>query len=247
MISLLPLAIVGGAGPLVTAHLQCELLHAYQRIHGAQLDHEFPAIVSFNRALAGVDQKGVRDKVSTASDLSRLAQQATGCQARLAIVPCASLSPLLPEDTSELRWVRWVDHAAHRLSLMGARRMGVIGSRSARRDGVFRRPLERWGMEAIELPPALQDDADALIWQGMTGHIPEAFRSHLDRCHTFFIGQGCDAVWWGCTELAFLSPDWCPLPHCMTPMDAMVSAVMERWSVVSLPAAPVSDTITQPY
>ena len=229
MSSPFPLAVVGGAGPLVSAHLQCELLRAYQRTQGAQLDDAFPAIVSFNQALSGVGPEGVVDGPRAAADVWALAQRAVACGARLAIAPCASLNPWLPEDTTGLKWIRWVDHAAHRLGAAGARRVGVIGSRSAQRDGVFRDPLERWGIEAVELPSALQIEADALIWQGMTGEFPAVDHVRLERCHDFFISQGCDAIWWGCTELSFLPDAWRPTLPCLTPMDSMVAAVMNRW------------------
>ena len=238
------LALVGGAGPLVSARLQCELLAAYQRATGARLDADFPALLSLNRALAGVGPHGVHDGHRASIDLAALGRQARACGARLAIAPCASLSRLLPADNEGLEWVRWVDDAARRLVESGSARVGVIGSRSAQRDGVFKTPLEQVGIEVVNLPPVLQDDADALIWEGMLGCVPESCRVRLGRCHAYFLSQGCDAVWWGCTELAFLPQHWLPSLLCVTPMEAMVSAVMERWLPHQLPETlPESVTI----
>lgn len=223
------LALVGGAGPLVSARLQCELLAAYQRATGARLDADFPALLSLNRAVAGVGPHGVDNGDQASVDLVVLGRQARACGARLAIAPCASLSRLLPSDGEGLKWVHWVDRAARRLAERGSARVGVIGSRSAQRDGVFKTPLEQAGLEVVNLPPVLQDDADALIWEGMLGRVPESCCARLERCHTYFLSQGCDAVWWGCTELAFLPQQWLPSLPCITPMEAMVSAVMEHW------------------
>lgn len=233
------LAILGGAGPLVAARLQCALLEAYQRATGAQRDEDFPAIFSLNQAVGGVGATGVEQPERTRHHLARLADLARPCGAQLALVPCASLNPWTPEDEAGLAWVHWVDEAAEYLRLTGATRVGVMGSRSARRDGVFRVPLQAQGLEVVELPDSLQADADAIIWQAMSGQASEACRQRLERCHAFFRTHGCDAIWWGCTEFSVLPDTWRPNVRCVGPMDAMVASMMRRWvsPSFSLPAA----------
>ena len=220
------LAILGGAGPLVCARVQLELLARFQRQTGARSDEEFPSVFSFNTAIAGVGPGGLEDLERAAKAMWRLAEMTKSAGAQAALVPCASVHPALLEGFP-LPVVDWLGAAARSLAATHTT-VGVMGSRSSRRDGVFRSPLLAAGARVLELDDEHQALADAIIEEAMTGSVKPATQEQVQACEAFLRQRGAGVTWWGCTEFSFVPSSWA-LGEVLEPLEAMTTPVLEAW------------------
>lgn len=219
------LGIVGGAGPLVAARLQWEFLSAYQRATGARKDSDYPPVICVNAALAEVDETGVKDAHQAGKSLQGVLETMANAGATHALVACASLHACLPSapPLPVLDWLRW---PAIKLAGAGSSSIGVVGSSSARKDGVFRQALTAQGVEAIELPEEGQSLADRLIAQGMTGVFGSEEKALMEDIRSILESQGATCIWWGCTELSLMPRSWMK-DQDLYSMQAMVSTMLQ--------------------
>ena len=218
------LGILGGAGPLIAAQLQCALLGAHQQRTGAWRDADFPAIVSVNTALAGVDGTGVADGAALQVDLARTWGHLEKLGAQRIIVPCASAHPYLMLGQATV--VDWLGLGARRMRAMGPR-IGVVASASSTDGGLFHDLLERVGAQCVV--PQNMPMVTALIEAGMRGYY-DARHHHMVRQITQELERAeVDGVWWACTELSFLPQAWLGERHVQS-MGIMVDAALGAWA-----------------
>lgn len=214
--------LLGGAGPLISAHFQYELLSRFQNQSGAVEDHDFPAIVSINQALSGVDQTGVASFDLAKMALKEHAHRAQKAGANRFIIICGSLHSVWEPDPS-LSWINWIDHTVQGFKKKGQRKIGVVGSASSRQDQLFVKALEKEGLQTIELDANHQALSNQLIVWGMTGQFPQEAHFLVQKLERYMESQGADGVWWACTELSFLPKSW--LSHySVQSLDQMIDA-----------------------
>ena len=222
--------VVGGAGPLVAARLQWDFLQHFQRQTQAWRDEEFPAVVSVNCALEGVDERGVVHPQAASMALRRSFEALESMGAQCVVVACASLHPHIPSLHCALDWLGF---AARHLALSGVERVGVVGSCSSRQDGVFSDALLAAGLIPVELDASFQTLADALIRQGMTGQMEGGSRSRIDVLSNHLRAAGAQVVWWGCTELSFIPAQWLA-PGDIQSVPMIVEAMLREVSIPRL-------------
>lgn len=227
--------ILGGAGPLVTAHLGLNLLVEHQRRTKAWQDTDFPATVCVNRALAGVGASGVEDPNLVMRSARQAVASLKAAGANRLLVACASLTPYLPADLGGLRLLDWLDWSAQYLKRQGIETVGVVGSSSARRDGLFHQALAAHGLHAVGLDNTHQAMADALIAQGMMGRFESEHRDLVSILSQTLSHAGAQAVWWGCTELSLLPADWLG-PADLQSMTSMVGVCLDDFGVTVAPS-----------
>lgn len=218
------LGVIGGAGPLVAARFHEILLRHYQAITAARADDEFPGITVLNQALAGVNETGVSDPGLAQDALSRQVTVLRQLGSQAWILACASLHSL--PSATEPDCVPWLLDAASSLAAQGYTRIGIVGSRSSRQDGVFDQACLRQCLEPVRLTDQSQQLADRLIAQGMTGGYRPADRD-LVRAIEQDLAPRCDLIWWGCTELSFLPASWLSSPSLLS-LDAMVQSALSH-------------------
>lgn len=219
------IGVLGGAGPLIAARFQWDWLQAHQRRTGAWRDADYPALLSLNQALAGVDETGLADPIAAGKALATQAQTAHQAGATHLIVACASLHAVLDPARAPCPLIDWLAQGAADLRARGLHRIGIVESQSSRRDAVFARALVVAGLEPVALPAPLAVHADALIRQGMAGRLRAPERAHV-RTIEAWLAPRCELIWWGCTELSFIPRAWLTHPH-LRSLDAMVAACQQ--------------------
>lgn len=200
------LGILGGAGPLIAAHIQMSFLVEYQKLTGVFQDWDFPAVYSINQAIDGVNSEGVFNpelaQACVAQRMETLARMGAGC----IVIPCASLRPYTPEH--EVVAIDWVGMMSEKLAQENTKTVGVVGSISSARDGIFKQALGEHGIEAVELDRARQALVSGLIEQGMRGMFRPQDKETVDQISNYLLERGAQRIWWGCTELSFLDRHW---------------------------------------
>lgn len=200
--------ILGGAGPLIASRLQWDFLKEHQRRSGAWSDEDFPGVVSINCAIPGISERGLED-VNAARLSLRASMEALHDLGASTLVPaCASLFPALGAPPKGAMLLNWIDFGARLAVGRGVLRVGVVGSASARRDRVFSSALSRVCVECVELDDGCQDQANALIAQGMRGYMTASNRQAVNQISAYLSHRGVQMVWWGCTELSFIPREW---------------------------------------
>lgn len=218
------LGIVGGAGPLVAARLQWEFLSAHQKETGACKDADYPPTLCRNVALPGVDETGVRNAKEAKSALQDALETLAVAGATHALIACASLHACIPLNPP-IPVVNWMEWGARKLYEQGVRSVGVVGSSSARRDGVFRHALLAHDLDVVELSLDEQPLSDRLIAKGMTGRFSAEDRGLVSELRKALVSRGAQRIWWGCTELSLMPRTWLGSGG-ESSMNAMVSALL---------------------
>ncbi len=221
------LGIIGGAGHLIAAHFQVQLLNRFQAYSGACRDGDFPRLLMVNEAIEGVDETGVTDHELSRLSLREYIRGFSCSNVDAVVLPCASLTKILAQEAEgDIQVINWVNHGAHQIKQKGFQRIGIVGSHSSKNDGIFLPELFDHEIEAVVLDTATQYHADMLISQGIRGYISNDYQYHVEKIRAYFSTQKIDAIWWGCTELSFLDKAWLGKNDIVS-MDVLVSSCLK--------------------
>ena len=214
--------ILGGAGPLIAARFQYEFLSRFQHQFGAVEDCDFPAVVSINQALRGVDSSGIASHELAKLSLKEHAHRAEKAGANRMVIICGSLHSVW-NPAPQLDWVDWITHTSNMFKKNGQKRIGVVGSASSLKDQIFVHGLREQGLTPIVLDESHQKLANQLIEWGMSGQMPSEAEKSVQKLNHYFEMQKADAIWWACTELSFIPKSWL-CPHSVQSLDQIIQA-----------------------
>lgn len=221
------IGIIGGAGPLAASHMQHKLMAASAREYGARKDEQFPSIICLNYPIQGITEKGLMDESLALNDLSSRFNVLTAMNCNNAVLCCGSLHHLQTHLPSEVNILNWIEKGVHVLKQSKKTKIGVVGSFSSLSHGLYQSALEKEGLLSAHTPTAIQDQIDGLIELGMSGACEEIMSTHAQSIINFFQSEGCDAVWWACTDL-FNVPSHCSSLFSINSINLMVDCILEK-------------------
>ena len=214
--------ILGGAGPLIAARFQYEFLSRFQHQFGVVEDCDFPAVVSINQALRGVDSSGIASHELAKISLKEHSNRAQKAGANRMVIICGSLHSVW-EPEPHLDWVNWIAHTSSMFRKNGQQRIGIVGSTSSLKDQIFAHALQEQGLTPVVLDERHQQLANQLIEWGMGGYMPPEAEEAVIKLNHYFEMQKTDSIWWECTELSFIPKSWL-LPHSVQSLDQIIQA-----------------------
>lgn len=214
VMSMRTIGVLGGMGPAATA----DFFRRIVTVVGAESDQAHPPCLVYS-ATGIPDRTAHLTNEAGADDPGPALAQAAGklaaAGADVIAIPCNSAHAYLEVvraavDVEVLDMIGLaVDAVARRVA--DARRVGVLAASGTIQVGLYSRPLERSGIEALVPEPAIQADVMSAIRavKGGAAGLDPRLAAAVDR----LVGCGAEAIIAGCTEvpLAF------DAGHCSVP------------------------------
>ena len=200
------LGVIGGLGPIATAHF----MELVIRMTDADTDQEHLDMILYNRP-------SIPDRTSYILDQSKpnplpemirvgnaLARQGAG----LIAIPCMTAHYFHRELTRyiEAPIVHAIHEVAVHLKKHGVTRAGIMATDGSIRSGLFQRELQKHGIEPIIPGEKGQKCVMSVIYDDVKAGLPaemDKFRFASDELRA----QGAQAIILGCTELSLVKRD----------------------------------------
>ncbi|MBE0453313.1 aspartate/glutamate racemase family protein [Roseovarius autotrophicus] len=195
--------ILGGMGPEATILLMQKVLAAVpardDADHVPLLVHQNPQVPSRIKALiegGGTDPGPV---------LARMARDLRAAGAKALAMPCNTAHHYAPaiQNATDLPFLDMLELTAEHLSMVGARRVGMLASPATRLAGVFDAPFAAHGLT----PVFLDDDTSllAIIRAVKASEGPIILKPRLRSEAETLLSQGADHLLVACTELSLMT------------------------------------------
>ncbi|HEX4711919.1 aspartate/glutamate racemase family protein [Phenylobacterium sp.] len=190
----LALGVLGGMGPAATL----DFLTKLQAFTPAKTDQDHL------RVLVDINPKVPDRNVAGASAgpvLAEMAGALAGAGADVLAIACNTAHAYadLIQRASGLPLIDMIETAANSARDMGARRVGVLGTRGALR--LYREYLAAQAMGLVALEPAQQEAFMATLYKVKSGDLGPAVRAEMKAYVADLMAGGAEAVIAGCTEV----------------------------------------------
>lgn len=201
------LGVIGGLGPLATAYFM-ELITNMtdartDQQHLEMIIYSTPSIPDRTAYILGVSREDPCPEIIRVG--RKLARQNVD---RIAI-PCMTAHYFFDRLEAEIPvpLIHGVRETVRHLWENGIRQVGIMATSGTIRAGIFRRELERQGLNAVLPSQKAQADVMHLIY----GNIKAGLPPEMDRFHAAaddLRRSGAEAIILGCTELSLIKRDY---------------------------------------
>lgn len=189
----LVLGVLGGMGPAATVDFLAKL-QAFTPAKGDQ-DH-IRVLVDLNPKVPDRNAPG-----SMAGQvLAEMAGALAGAGAEVLAIPCNTAHAYadLVQRASGLPLIDLIETGATAARELGARRVGVLGTKGALR--LYREYLAAQAMGLVQLPPERQEAFMATIYKIKAGNLGPETQGEMAAYAAELVADGAEAVVAGCTE-----------------------------------------------
>jgi aspartate racemase len=189
----LVLGVLGGMGPAATL-VFLNQVHAFTPATGDQ-DH-LRILMDLNPKVPDRNTLGP----AAGATLAEMAGALAGAGAEVLAMPCntAHAHAGLIQRASGLPLIDLIETGASAARDLGARRVGVLGTKGALR--LYREYLAAQAMGLVSLEPERQDEFMATIYKIKAGDLGPAVRKEMAGYAADLVAAGAEAVVAGCTE-----------------------------------------------
>ena len=200
------LGVIGGLGPIATAHF----MELVIRMTEAETDQEhldmivysFPSIPDRTGYILDNTQPSPLPPMIAIGE--KLAQQGADHIA----IPCMTAHYFHQELSAGIPTpiINGIAETVRHLKENGITRVGIMATTGTIRTGLFRRELERQGLEPVVPSAERQADVMHLIYRNIKANKP----AEMDRFHAVrreLQDRGAQAIILGCTELSLIKRD----------------------------------------
>ena len=203
----LTLGVIGGLGPIATAHFM-ELII---RMTEADTDQEHLDMIIYNRPSIPDRTGYILDstKPNPLPEMIRTGNALARQGAKLIAIPCMTAHYFHADLTRyiEAPIVHAIHEVAAHLKKHGVTRVGIMATDGSIRSGLFQRELQKHGIEPIIPGETGQKCVMSVIYDDVKAGLP----AEMDKFH-FASGElrekGAQAIILGCTELSLVKRDY---------------------------------------
>ena len=201
------LGVIGGLGPIATAHFM-ELII---RMTEADTDQEHLDMILYNRPSIPDRTSYILDSTrpNPLPEMIRMGNALTRQGAKLIAIPCMTAHYFHRELTRyiETPIVHAIHEVAAHLKKHGITRVGIMATDGSIRSGLFQRELQKHGIEPIIPGEQAQKCVMSVIYDDVKANKP----AEMDKFR-FASGElrekGAQAIILGCTELSLVKRDY---------------------------------------
>lgn len=221
------LGVIGGLGPLATAHfmeLVAQMTEVREDLDKLQMiTYNFPAIPDRTGYILGSNLKSpLPGLLSVGHALSR---QEVACIA----IPCITAHYFYGELSGaiEAPIVNGVEETVSLLKQRGFRRVGIMGTDGTVRSGLFSDALERRGIRPVVPSKERQADVMHLIYRNVKVGIPPELE-RLRAVERELLDRGAEVIILGCTELSVIKQRYGVGPGFLDAMEVLAKQSILR-------------------
>ena len=201
------LGVIGGLGPIATAHF----MELVIRMTEADTDQEHLDMILYNRPSIPDRTSYILDstKPNPLPEMIRVGNALARQGAKLIAIPCMTAHYFHRDLTRyiEAPIVHAIHETAAHLKKHGVTKVGIIATDGSIRSQLFQRELEKHGIEPIIPGETAQKCVMSVIYDDVKANKPagmDKFRYASDELRE----QGAQAIILGCTELSLVKRDY---------------------------------------
>ena len=202
----LTLGVIGGLGPIATAHF----MELVIRMTEAHTDQEHLDMIIYNRPSIPDRTGYILDptKPNPLPEMIRVGNALARQGAQLIAIPCMTAHYFHRELTRYLEApiVHAIHECAVHLKKHGITRVGIMATDGTIRSRLFQRELTRHGIEAVIPGPEGQKCVMSVIYDDIKANKP-AGMDKFELASRQLRDQGAEAIILGCTELSLVKRD----------------------------------------
>lgn len=197
------LGVIGGLGPLATAHFMEEVVHLTradtEQDHVDMIVYNFPSIPDRTGYILGSNLRSPLPGLLWAG--RALAREQVKCIA----LPCVTAHFFYEELSDELRCpvINTLKETAEYLRSRGVRSAGIMATQGTVHSGCLSRWLGQAGIRTVLPGGERQEDVNHLIYHNIKKGLP-AEMDRFRRTEEELRSRGAEVVILGCTELSLL-------------------------------------------
>lgn len=209
------LGILGGMGPMASAHFLQQILYGCQQNHSAIQDTDYPHIILNSIQLQGFDESGVVEQAMVEEQLKEAILELNRAGVEGIVIPCNTVhffySSLVQVSACPI--FNLIEETCAEVQKQGYKRVGLLASESNLKSRLYQNALKESGVIAIEPDTKCYPSIGGII-QAVMGNRQGRHESQLlNDLIQPLKAQGAEAVILGCTELPLaIQKSFAPLP-----------------------------------
>ena len=200
------LGVIGGLGPIATAHFMELVIN----MTDVQTDQEHLPMIVYNmpfipdRTAYILDNTKENPLPKMLAIGQTLQEQGADCIA----VPCVTAHYFMDELENDIKvpLINGVRETVVHLKENGIRKVGVMATDGTVRSGIFHRELEKQGLTPLAPGKEAQADVMHLIFNNVKAGVPAEMNRFFSAAEDLR-RQGAEAIILGCTELSLIKRD----------------------------------------
>ena len=200
------LGVIGGLGPGATAHF----MNLVTDMTEAAVDQEHVEMIVFSSPSIPDRTRHILDnnQPNPLPQMLAIGQKLAALGAEQIAIPCVTAHYFYEalEAGIPASIINGVQETVLHLKENGITRVGIMATDGTISSGIFRRELEKWGMEAVIPSSQRQQDVMHIIFN----NIKAGKKAEMDRFQAAAADlrqQGAEAIILGCTELSLVKRD----------------------------------------
>ncbi len=197
------IGILGGMGPVSTAHFFSDILSMCQNDYGAVEEGDYPAVVMYSLPMAESTTKGFEDFDATLPQMIPVVKIIEKAGADFIVIPCNTAHLFYEQMQAELKIpiVSMITEVVSEAKKRGYKSLGIMGTHTTVKSGLYRTPAEKAGIKVVDMTDSELEEVATVIGNVTSGKQTIADTDTLRRVAEALAKRGADAVILGCTEL----------------------------------------------
>ena len=132
------------------------------------------------------------------------------------------------QELTNGKFINMIEETAHYASERGRKKVGVMATDGTVKGGMYKKALEKYGIEVVYPSEERQKDVMSLIYEQIKRGEKGDRHQFMNVVHELR-GQGCDAVILACTELSVLNVNYSLNPDFyIDAMNVVAKACIEK-------------------
>jgi aspartate racemase len=200
----LTIGIIGGMSPESTAAYYRQIVRRHREEFR---DHSYPRIVVISVSFQEyVDWQHAGDWDGIARGLEIELRSAAAAGADFALLATNTMHKVLPCVTSPIPVLSILDAVGAHAKKVGARCLGLTGTKFTMSDGFYAEGLESRGLTVVTPSAPEQEAIHSIIYNELiSGEVNPSSARRFHETAQRLLARGADAVLLGCTELELLA------------------------------------------
>lgn len=197
------IGILGGVGPVATAHFYNILLKIAQVKYSAIQDADFPHIIIDSLSFKGSSEFGVEDDKLALKQLKGGIDTLVQAGAEVIVMPCNSIHKDIDKlrEYSKVPIISIVEEVIKKVKSDNIESVAVLSSKSSAEDDFYDFALKDSGINSVHITKRTLNLVEDLILDVMGGRKVNGNKSRvIDEINRFQL-EGIQATILGCTEL----------------------------------------------
>jgi aspartate racemase len=205
------IGILGGMGPVSSAHFYSEILTVCQREYGAVEEWDFPPMFLYSLPVDESTNEGFNDLSAALVPLLPAVRTIEKAGADFLVIPCNTAHYFLKELQAEVNIpiISMIDHVMQEAKKQGRKKVGLMGTLTTVSTGLYLPSAKKYGVEIISIEGEECHQVCQVIGNVTSGRATATDTDCLRTIAETLVARGAESVILGCTEL----------PLALTPKD----------------------------